>query len=307
MKILHKILLLLAFLCTASQGYAQLVKDGLAYEIISVADRTCAVVQKHDLTITGHVVIPAQVELNGIMFDVVRINGYAFYLQEGVTAIEIPQSVTYIDSWAFGYTGISEIVIPNSVTHLGYCALAHCPKLARVLLSDNMTELEFSLFDSDSELKSITIPPGIAKIGDSAFTGTGLTEIHIPATVGLLGGRIFGGCKNLTKIYCESIYPPNAGSGTFNDFDVQACTLYVPVGAKAHYENDPAWFYFYGRIIESEEAGIDNIALDAATMVDIYSLDGIHIYSGSFDARPATLKGIYIVKSAKVVTKTYIN
>lgn len=49
-----------------------------------------------------------------------------------------------------------------------------------------------------TELKSITIPEGITKIGNNAFAGNNFAEIHIPSTVTEIGGYAFSTKEYLT-------------------------------------------------------------------------------------------------------------
>ncbi len=81
-------------------------KDGIFYNIISVADKTV------DVTFTGEtyyevdeysgdVVIPQTVNYGNTDFKVVGIGHFAFYNCEGLTSVTIPNSVTSIGNYAF--------------------------------------------------------------------------------------------------------------------------------------------------------------------------------------------------------------
>ena len=160
-------LLIMAASTLAATG--QIVKDGIAYQILSVENRTCEVSSKDGLAYGGTVNIPATVVLNGLTFDVVGIRGWAFQFQSNLTAVIIPPSVKSIGEWAFSYTGISSIVIPNSVTYIGYCALRDCPNLASVTLPKDLNSIEREMFSNDKNLKRIEIPDNVQRILGSAF------------------------------------------------------------------------------------------------------------------------------------------
>ena len=66
----------------------------------------------------------------------------AFYNCAGLTSIEIPNSVTTIDTSAFnGCTGLTSIEIPNSVTTIGSYTFSNCISLTNVTIGDSVTSI----------------------------------------------------------------------------------------------------------------------------------------------------------------------
>ena len=56
----------------------------------------------------------------------------------------------------------------------------------------------------------ITIPEGVTRIGDYAFSGcSSLTSITIPNSVTSIGESVFSNCNNLKTIYCEAESQPS--------------------------------------------------------------------------------------------------
>ena len=69
-----------------------------------------------------------------------------------------------------------------------------------------------------SNLKSVTLPSTIEKIGDNAFNSTALTSIVIPDGCGELGADCFTSCKSLKDIYVpSSVY--DVGDDAFCTFN----------------------------------------------------------------------------------------
>ena len=78
------------------------------------------------IAITGYngsdddVVIPEYIEVNGEQIAVKEINDKAFYDNEAIISVTIPDSVTTIGSYAFeGCSSLTSIYIPDSVTTIG--------------------------------------------------------------------------------------------------------------------------------------------------------------------------------------------
>ena len=186
----------------------------------------------------------------------------------------IPNSVTSIGDWAFGFcTGLTSIEIPNSVTSIGNYAFCECSGLTSIEIPNSVTSIGESAFSVCSGLESITvaadnsvydsregcnaiietanntlvagckntvIPNSVTSIGDWAFGFcTGLTSIEIPNSVTSIGGSAFYNCYNLVKIAVYNPVPVTLESNTFNG--VYNATLYVPASAKAAYEAADVW------------------------------------------------------------------
>lgn len=117
-----------------------------------------------------------------------------------IKKIDIPDTVTEIEAFAFEESLLNEITIPNSVTKIGAFAFYNCDELESVILSNKITNIDRGLFDQCSKLKKIVIPDRVIDIGESAFAGTAIEEIIIPEGVLNIGHCSFMCCESLTKI-----------------------------------------------------------------------------------------------------------
>ncbi len=148
----------------------------------------------------------------------------AFLLCIDLTSVTIPNSVTYIGSDAFSWTGLTEIAIPNSVTEIGEGAFYgtdwYDNQADGILYLDNcclgykgdrptgeLTLKKGTRLIADEaffycyDLTSVTIPNSVSSIGDLAFSACyGLTSVTIPNSVTSISKMMFSYCISLTSV-----------------------------------------------------------------------------------------------------------
>ena len=151
--------------------------------------------------------------------DVTAIEHEAFYENENLLNIILPNSVTTIGNGAFyGCSGLTSITIPNSVTSIGNVAFYYC---------DGLT--------------SITIGNSVTSIGDMAFAYcSGLTSVTIPNSVTSIGEFAFDDCSGLTYIYMKASTPAKIEER----LGCENATLYVPKGSLEAYKAADGWKKF---------------------------------------------------------------
>ena len=238
----------------------------------------------HNLYLNGE-----KVENLVIPDNATSIKDYAFYSCSGLNSVSIPNSVTSIGRWTFyDCSGLTSITIPNSVTTIGWWAFCDC-----------------------SGLTSVTIPNSVTIIGPWAFSGcSGLTSVTIPNSVTTIGGWAFSDCSGLTSVTCLSSTPPSIEDYAFDTEVKQKATLYVPAEAVNRYKTADGWKDFYN--IEAITSGIDEIIadmddnLDSDAEVDIYTLNGTHVYNGP-RSKARLAKGFYLVCQDNTIAKVYID
>jgi len=165
------------------------------------------------ITITGYtgpggaVTIP--ISTNGL--PVTSIGDSAFFFNDTVTSVIIPNGVTNIGSSAFqGCSSMAEMTLPNSIIHIGDYAFYSC---------DGLT--------------NVTIPDNVKSIGEGAFNQCGiLTNITIPKSVTDIGSFAFASCYNLSAITVDALNTAYAGTNGVL-FDKSIATLIQFPGGKA--------------------------------------------------------------------------
>lgn len=133
---------------------------------------------------------------------IVAIGVYAFGGCDSLTSVEIPNSVTLIDSYAFSYChNLTSVEIPDSVTSIGASAFGDCTSLTSIEIPDSVTSIGGYAFSGCSSLTNVEIPDGVTSIGDQAFGYCrSLTIIEIPDSVTWIGAGAFNECISLISV-----------------------------------------------------------------------------------------------------------
>ena len=187
-------------------------------------------------------------------YTVIGIENSAFYFGcTGLTSVAIPNSIKYIDDYAFancygltrvnitdldawchiefgvmgdsnplGYAHhlylngkeVTEVVFPNSITKISPYAFEGCRGLTSITIPNTVTSIGRGAFEGCRGLTSVTIPNSVTTIWPNAFRGCkGLTSVSIPNSVIELDWEVFNGCSGLTAIYSKIMNPQNVVYG----------------------------------------------------------------------------------------------
>lgn len=171
----------------------------------------------------GAVIIPSVT--NGL--PVTGVGADAFRNLEGITSVTLPNSITNIGMAAFqSCYDLTNINIPGSVLSIGQYAVDTCDYLTTVTLGDGLTTIGSAMFGASSSLTSIVIPNSVTSIGDSAFYGSGMTNVVMSAHLTSIGASAFGFCENLRSAYFLG-NAPSPGANAFQNA-YQATAYYLP-------------------------------------------------------------------------------
>jgi len=157
------------------------------------------------------------------------IGAYAFQSNSNLKEFNLPATVTFIGQYAFEYNynlesfnisqdsvlehignyafsnnqKLASIYLPDSITYIGRGAFQHCYALTSVTLPLGITEINWSTFQSATNLETVIFPEGsqITSIGNFAFSNTKIQTIDLPDTVTSIGQSAFSSCISLTSIH----------------------------------------------------------------------------------------------------------
>lgn len=139
---------------------------------------------------------------------VTSVGSYAFFGDYlNVTRISLPQSLTRIEAYAFGFGSFTgTLTIPDAVTEIGYEAFRGC---------SGITELKLG--------------SGLETIGDGAFAGCHNLSgtVTIPASVTQIGRNVFEFSSNISHIRFESTNCPAIADNSLGKISGLQ-SIYVP-------------------------------------------------------------------------------
>lgn len=161
------------------------------------------------------------------------------FLSNSVTNLtkEDLQGATGIRNYAF-YTdqNIVSVEMPDTVTTIGQRGFSNCPNLTNVTLSKNLVSIGGYCFMGSANLTNIVLPDTLVTLEGYSFSGCkNLTEIIIPDSVKGVLSNMFTGCTSLVKAVIGNGVGANMGQGAFS-----GCTALkdITLGTSVTFLND---------------------------------------------------------------------
>lgn len=184
--------------------------------------------------------------------SVTRIETQAFNSCD-LTDIKLPNNLQYVGYSAFGGSKLTSVVIPASVTEMGIGAF-NCNGLTSIVVEqgnqvydsrDNCNAIIETATNTLFEGFSVTvIPNSVTAIGSSAFREVwNLHEITIPESVAAIGEHAFIHTY-LEKVTSERPEPVEIPDNAFSDNCYEQATLYVPQSSIEAYSTTGGWKNF---------------------------------------------------------------
>ncbi len=141
----------------------------------------------------GKCAVPAGTEAIGVN---------AFTSCDGITSVDLPDSVTAIRSGAFRFcNGLESISLPAGITVLEDSAFEGCTALKTVTLPQGLTAIAPMLLRGCESLTSVVVPENVTGIGYNAFDSCyALKRVYLPAGLTQISVFAFYGCDSLTDV-----------------------------------------------------------------------------------------------------------
>lgn len=201
--------------------------DGINYSLNANA-KTASVAKS---TVTGDIVIPEKITVDGVEYSVTSIGYEAFAECKALTSVAMP-SVTSIDNRAFDdCSNLTSVDMPL-VTTIGGSAFWACSSLTSVDMP-SVTSIGSNVFTYCSSLTSVSMP-SVTSIGDNAFEGCPIINLSLPATLTSIGNSCFTATRDITL---AATTPASLGTDAFWKYAV----IRVPESAVDAYRTAVEW------------------------------------------------------------------
>ena len=211
-----------------------------------------------------------------------------------IETISIPDTVTEIGEKAFEKCAVTEVHFGADLQTIGNSAFIGCNNLSKVSFSGNqLTSIGNSAFSVCSNLGEISLPGSVSKIGNEAFSKSGLSAFTVPQSTSDIGYGILYNCTNLDRIAVADGNP---------NFTILGDALYeiknaVPYRAIAYPIKKAADSY---TVADGAEV-IDEYAFAKSKFKELILSDSVKNLNSNAFADCAGLVSVYIGKSVSTI------
>lgn len=268
MKKLFSVLLVISLLfacCIMSAGTVLALEGDFIYKELS--DGTAE--------ITGYTGAGGDVDIPAFLggLEVTSIGDKAFYQNNNLINVTLPETVTHIGDSSFAGSHITGITMTDSVIDMGTNTFTYCVYLTDVTLSAGLNTISNNSFSNCTRLESVEIPEGVSIISTSAFQSCNhLAEISLPSTINTIDEYAFA------QTAISEIYIPA------DTFEINYCAFFQCENLKS--VTIPARVKSLGEYSFASCTALEEVIIE----------DGVvAIGTGAFDACP--FKEITIPKS----------
>ena len=100
---------------------------------------------------------------------------------------------------------LKKIILPDNVNNIETCAFEGCTDLSFLELPSGLTSIGERAFNDCTGLRSLQLPSGLLSIGNGAFFNCiGLSSLQLPSSLTSIGMNAFSGCSGLTSVSLPS-------------------------------------------------------------------------------------------------------
>lgn len=140
--------------------------------------------------------------IKGVLYEIASKKLLIYPEDKRDSSFSIPYGIKVIGDSAFSdCIYLTEVLVPDSVNYIEDYAFDYCTSLESIIIPASVKSIGHSAFESCHSLKSIIIPEGVEKLGDWAFSYCfNLESITLPASLTTIDPTVFLFCDKLKEI-----------------------------------------------------------------------------------------------------------
>ena len=127
------------------------------------------------------------------------IENSGFWHCSKLKEINLPKNLKKIGKLAFADTGLESIELPDSITDIESGCFS-AAKLKSVKLPSNLKTLCNSVFSDCKNLTEVILPKNLKVISEGAFAYSGLSSIEFPSHLKVINASAFTNCESLRSV-----------------------------------------------------------------------------------------------------------
>lgn len=137
-----------------------------------------------------------------VLSEGLKYIGYSAFGGVNCTELEIPSTVTKIESYAFfSSQQLQKLTLHEGLKSIGNAAFYHPKSLLSLEIPASVDSIGNTAFATASSLTSLKLNEGLKFVGDGAFSGASLlASVTLPSTLTTLGDEVFLKCAKLTEV-----------------------------------------------------------------------------------------------------------
>jgi hypothetical protein len=153
----------------------------------------------------------------------VQIPNSVLYINEGafsnnsLTRVKLPDRLVCIEDYAFYRNRITALELPGTVSFIGKYAFAE-NDLSSIVIPDNVTVIGEKAF-ADNDIRTIHLGAKVAYIGKHAFRYNRAPSVKLPDSVAYLGFGAFGGGPRSITLGSNVFIDSKDGALDYHDED----------------------------------------------------------------------------------------